>query len=299
VGEKTMNDDFFSKFRQSPRPEFNQSLYARLMQDTKAGMFISLRSTSKRIAFALAALCLTFALALVVSPTVRAAALAAVDNIITKITVRGVTVFVIDKPLPVTTPVSTPATTKVSESYSDVWTPVSPSDISANYSFFAKLPTWVPSGYTLQERAALNYTSILETPPSGALFEWKDNTGETIQLRVDKGSCPNGPLYDPNGTMHDYRQDCTYMVYFEVGPESEPQVIDLNGQRAVFIHGVGGLADLSGSVRKWNPSRWKSTNDDTKGAWMIWENNGRTFILIATSATITKEDVIRLAKSIP
>ena len=89
------------------------------------------------------------------------------------------------------------------------------------------------------------------------------------------------------------------MAYFEVGPESEPQVIDLNGQTAVFIHGVGGLADLSGLVRKWNPSRWKSSEDDTKGPWMIWENNGRTFILIATSATITKEDVIRLAKSIP
>lgn len=117
-----MNDDFFSKFRQSPRPEFNQSLYARLTQDTKAGMFIGWRSTSKRIAFALAALCLTFALALVVSPTVRAAALAAVDNIIPKITVRGVTVFVSDEPLPVTTPVST----EVRESYSEVWTPLGP-----------------------------------------------------------------------------------------------------------------------------------------------------------------------------
>jgi hypothetical protein len=291
MGEINMNDDFFSKFRQSPRSEFNQILYTKLVQDTKAGTFISRRSASKRIAFALAALCLAFALTLVVSPTVRAAALAVVDNIIAKITVRGTTVFVSDEPLPVST--------GVSESYSLVWTPVSPSDISANYSFFAKLPAWVPSGYVLQERAALYYTSILETPPSSALFEWKDNTGQTIQLEVMKGSCPNGPLYDPDGPMHDYRSDCTYMAYFEVGPESEPQVIDLNGQPAVFIHGVGGLADLSGSVRKWNPSRGKSSKDDTKGAFMIWENEGRTFWLSVESATITKEDVIRLAESIP
>jgi hypothetical protein len=295
MGEITMNDDFFSKFRQSPRPEFNQILYTKLVQDTKAGTFIRRRFVSKRIAFALAALCLAFALTLVVSPTLRAAALAAVENIIAKITVRGTTVFVIDKPLPVTSP----ASTEVSESYSQVWTPVSPSDISANYSFFAKLPAWVPSDYVLQERAALYYTSILETPPSSALFEWKDNIGQTIQLEVMKGSCPNGPLYDPNGPMHDYRSDCTYMAYIEVGLENEPQVIDLNGQPAVFIHGVMGLADLSGSVRKWNPSRGRSTKDDTKGAFMIWENEGRTFWLSVESATISKEDVIRLAESIP
>jgi hypothetical protein len=257
MGEITMNDDFFSKFRQSPRPEFNQTLYTKLVQDAKTGTFNSRRSTSKRIAFVLAALCLTFALILTASPTVRAAALAVVDNIIAKITVRGVTVFVIDKPLPV----STPASTEVSESYSEVWTPVSPSDISANYSFFAKLPTWVPSGYVLQERAALYYTSIIETPPSGVLFEWKDNTGETIQLRVDKGSCPNGPLYDPNGSMHDYRSDCTYMSYIEVEKGNEPQVIDLNAQPAVFFRGGAYFADLSGTVRKWNTSRLKSTKD--------------------------------------
>ncbi len=290
-----MNDDFFSKFRQSPRPEFNQTLYTKLVQDAKTGTLICRRSTSKRIAFVLAALCLTFALILTASPTVRAAALAAVDNIIAKITVRGTTVFVRDEPLPVTTPEST----EVSESYSMVWTPLSPQDISTDYPFFAKLPTWIPTGYLLQERAALYYFSIIETPPSSALFEWKDNTGETIQLEVREGSCPNGLLFDPNGPLHDYRSDCTSATFVTVGPESELQVIAINDQPAVFFRGAAGLADLSGSVRKWNPSRWKPTKDVTKGAWMIWENTERTFMLVATSETITKEDLLRLAESIP
>ncbi|MBK8421086.1 hypothetical protein [Candidatus Villigracilis saccharophilus] len=288
-----MNDDFFSKFRQSPRPDFNQTLYTKLVQDAKTGTFISRRSTSKRIAFVLAILCLTFALILTVSPTVRAAALTVVENIIEKITVRGVTVLVRDELLP------TPAKGQESESYSEVWTPLSPQDISTNYPFFAKLPTWVPADYVLQERAALYYGSIIETPPSSALFQWKDNSGETIQLEVREGSCPNGLLYDSNGPLHDYRSDCTVATFVTVGPENEPQVIAINDQPAVFFRGAAWLSDLSGSVRKWNPSRWGPTKDDTKGAWMIWENTGRTFMLVATSATITKEDVIRLAESIP
>lgn len=288
-----MNDDFLSKFRQSPRPEFAQSLYARLMQAAKAKPMISRQLIAKRITFALAALCLAFALTLALSPTVRAAALAAMDNIIAKITVRGVTVLVVDEP----SPVPTSGESESNESYAFVWTPLSPDDISADYSFFAKLPTWVPSGYTLQKRAALYYGSILETPPSSALFEWKDDSGETIQLEVIKGSCPNGPFYEPNGPLHDDRQDCTLPVYISVGLKSEPQVVAINGQPAVLFSGAMGLADLSGPVKKWNPSRWKSTTDATKGAWMIWESDGRTFWL--TSTAITREELIRLAETIP
>ncbi len=286
-----MNDDFFSNFRQSPRAEFTQSLYAKLMQDAKAGPFIGRHSTAKRIAYALAALCLIFAVTIAVSPAVRAAALAAVEQIIAKITMRGITVWVYEE-LP-------PASTAESESYGEIWTPVSPKDISTDYSFFAKLPTWVPSNYVLQERAALYYGSMYNESPSSALFEWKDKAGEKLQLWIQKGSCPNGPLYDPNGPLHDRRSDCTLEAYIVVGLDSEPQVVAINGQPAIFFRGVMGLADLSGSVRKWNPSRWKSSKDVTKGASMIWESDGRTFVLIVESMTITKEDIIRLAESIP
>ncbi len=288
-----MNDDFLSKFRQSPRPEFAQFLYAKLMQDAKAKPMISRHLIAKRITFALAALCLAFALTIALSPTIRAAALAAMDDIIAKITVRGVTVLVVDEP----SPAPTTEGSESNESYAEVWTPLSPADISADYPFFAKLPTWVPSGYTLQKRAALYYGSILETPPSSAVFEWINDSGETIQLLVQIGSCPNGPFYDPNGPTHDRRSDCAIESWFIVGLKSEPQVVEINGQPAVLFSDVFGLADLSGSVKKWNPSRWKSTTDVTKGATITWESDGRTFLLLSTA--ITKEDLIRLAETIP
>ncbi len=289
-----MNDDFLSKFHKSPRPEFAQSLFTKLAQDIEVSPFISRHSALKRITFALAALCLMFALTLSASPTARVAALAVVNDIIEKLSIRGVTVFVTDESLP------TPATSaEESESYSTVWTPLSPQDISADYPFFAKLPTWIPNGYVFQERAALYYFSIIETPPFSALFEWKDNAGGTIQLEVMEGSCLNGQFYDPDGPLHDQRSDCTIGIYISVESDNKPEVLAINGQPAVFFRGVMKLADLSGSVRKWNPSREKLINDFTKGATMIWENEGRTFWLSVESAAITKEDVIRLAESIP
>ncbi len=274
-----MNDDFLSKFRQSPRPEFAQSLYAQLTHNAKARPLISRHSTAKRIAFALAALSVMFVLTIAVSPAVRAA----VDNIIAKITVGGTTVIVSEEP---------PAPSGAGESYSLIWTPVSPNDISANYSFFARLPAWVPSGYTLQARGALYYLSMFDETPFSSLFEWKNDVGETIQLYVLKGSCPNGPSHDP-------ALGCTLASYIIVGLESEPEVIAINGQPGIFYRGVTGLADLSGSVRKWNPSRWKPNKDVTKGASMIWESDGRTFILAVESTTITQEGLLRIAESIP
>ena len=76
-----MNDDFLSDFRQTPRSEFTQTLYIKLKQSEKAGLLMSQSFMAKRIAFVLAALCLTFALTIALSPNVRAAALAAVDSI--------------------------------------------------------------------------------------------------------------------------------------------------------------------------------------------------------------------------
>lgn len=289
-----MNDDFFSKFHKSPRPEFAQSLYAILAQDIEARSFINRRSALKRITFALATIFLLFVFTLAVSPTARVSALAVVKDIIEEFSIRGVTVFVTDESLPTPT-----APAEGNESYSAVWTPLSPQDISADYPFFAKLPTWIPNGYVLQERAALYYFSIIETPPFSALFEWKDNTGETIQLEVMQGSCLNGQFYDSDGPFHDRRSDCTIGIFISVESDNKPEVLVINGQPAVFFRGVMKLADLSGAFQKWNPSREKVPNDFTKGTTMIWENEGRTFWLSVESVTITKEDVIRLAESIP
>jgi hypothetical protein len=279
-----MNDDFFSTFREEPPPVFTQSLYHKLAHETEAQHGVRRNSNLKRMGLAFAALILVFALTLAVSPAARAA----MDEIITEIIVRGTTVFVSNEvPDYSTFP-------EESESYAVIWTPVSPEEISADYPFFAKLPTWVPSGYVLQERAALYYWDMF-APPSSSLFQWKNGHGEMIQLEVNKGSCPNGPFYESGAP----RSDCAIQAFISVGKESEPQVIAVHDQPGVLIRVAYGFADLSGDVREWNPDRWKKSKDPAKGISMIWENDGRTFRLVAESAAITKEDLIRLAESIP
>ncbi len=273
-----MNDDFLSRFRQAPRPEFAETLYAKLNWKVQSRQQFDRSRVVKRLTFSLAVLGGVFVLTMAVSPTVRAA----VGDIIAKIIVRGTIVLVSEE---------TPAPAEEYESYSLIWTSATPEEISTRYSFYAKLPTWLPSGYTLQQQAALYYMSISDESPFSSLFEWKDRAGESIQLQVIKGSCPNGPSQDP-------ASGCTLESFISVRPASEPEVISMDGQPAILYRGIAGLADLSGSTRKWNPSRGKSSGDVTKGRSLIWEKDERTFFLAVESAAITREDVIRLAKSI-
>lgn len=274
-----MNDDFLSRFRQAPRPEFAQALYANLNQEATAHYQLKRSHVAKRLLFSLAALSLVIALALSVSPAVRAA----VGDIIARITVGGTTVLISEE---------TPTPIEDHESYSLIWTPTTPNDISTRYSFYAQLPTWLPVGYELQQQAALYYTSMFDEAPFSSLFEWKDRAEKLIQLQTIKGACPNGPSHDPI-------TDCTLASFINVRPESEPAVVSIDDQPAILYRGVAGLADLSGPVRKWNPLRWKAGSDSIQGWSLIWEKEGRTFFLVVESPSVTKEDVVRLAESTP
>src|SRR5688572_12093464 len=206
-----MNDKFLYQLREEPEPEFAKDLYQKLTQppytmlaqDAKAGLFLSPHFNAKRMVLALVALSLAFALTLAVSPAVRAA----VTDIIKTIIVRGTTVWVSDE---------VPAANGEGETYAKIWTPVSPSDISNDYPVFAKLPTWVPSGYVLQDRAAL-FGSMIQDSPDSVLVEWKNKRGDTIQLEVSKGSCPNGQLWESG----ERRSDCKYGLYVNVDSENQ------------------------------------------------------------------------------
>jgi hypothetical protein len=220
-----------------------------------------------------------FSSILAISPTVQAA----VESIIARITVGGTTV-IMDAPPPVST--------LENESYSLIWTQVSPETIQSNQPFFALLPTWIPSGYMLQERAALYYLSRFDQTPFSSLFEWRNDSGETIQLNILKGSCPNSPSHDP-------ASGCTLSTYIQVGLKSQPEVIKINHQPAVLSTGPVTLADLSDPVEKWNPARWKLNSAAKEGSLLVWENDGRTFMLYVSSGIIAKEDLIHLAESIP
>ncbi len=278
-----MNDDFLSKFRQAPSPEFAQSLYTKLVQGTKARQPLSRNPTVRRIALVLAALCLAFVLTLAVSPAARAA----VSNILATITLRGMIVWVND---------DMPSVRGEGESYGELWSPATPSEVVANYPFFAKLPTWIPSSYVLQERAALYYVTAWQNiPPEAALFEWKNDRGGTIQLTIRKASCPNGPTYDSGAA----RSDCLLRMYIYVSLENQPEVIAVNGEPALLLHDYLMLADLSDPVQKWNPSRGKYDNRDPEALSLTWESDGRTFQIFTKSPAISEKQLIRLAESIP
>ena len=80
---------------------------------------------------------------------------------------------------------------------------------------FCKTTEVVPSGYVLQEQAALYYPSMYR-PPTFSIFQWKNSPGEMIELEVNKGSCPNGPFYESG----DPRSDCVIQTYISVGESS-------------------------------------------------------------------------------
>jgi hypothetical protein len=284
-----MNDKFLYQLCEEPEPEFANNLrqkltqppFIKLAQDAKAGLFTSRYFTAKRMVSALVALSLAFALTLAVSPTVRAA----VIDIIEKIIVKGTTVWVSD---------NVPAIKGESESYSIIWTPVHPGDISTNYPDFAKLPTWVPSGYVLQDRAAL-FGSMIQDNPNSVLFEWKNKHGDVIQLTVSKGSCPNGQVWESG----EPRSDCMYGFYINVDSENQPEVITINEQSAILFPDLQILMDLSEPLQQWNPYRGKYDNRDPEAFFLIWESIGMRFEIATKSWTISKRDLIRLAESIP
>jgi hypothetical protein len=281
-----MNDEFLYQLYEEPQPEFAKSLRERLSQSSdtdlrhgeKVQSFISRHPVAKRMALVLMALSLAFGLALAISPAVRAA----VTDIIKTIIVRGTTVWISD---------NVPAVKGEGETYSEIWTPVRPSEISD----FAKLPTWMPFGYLLQERAALFASVNQEEKAYSALFEWKNKHGHSLQLKVSKGTCPNGEWWESGAR----RSDCGRMMYVEVGSEYQPEMIMIQDQPALLFPDFQILMDLSDPIQEWNPYRVKYDNRDPEAYFLIWESDGMTFELATTSPTIWKKDLIRIAESIP
>ena len=284
-----MNDKFLYQLYEEPEPEFAKNLRQKLSQSSyingthgaKPKSFIDRHLTAKRMAFTLVALSIAFALTIAVSPAVRAA----VTDIIETIIVKGITVWVSD---------DVPAVKGEGESYSVIWTPISPEDISTNYPGFAKLPTWIPPGYVLQDRAAL-FGSMIQDSPHSVLVEWKNKHGDIIQLQVSEGSCPNGPFWESGAR----RSDCAYEVYVIVDSENQPEVITIHEQTAILFPGLQILMDLSDPIQEWNPYRGKSDNRDPEAFFLIWESDGMRFEIATKSRTLSKEELIRLAQSIP
>lgn len=285
-----MNDKFLYQLREEPSPEFASRLRQRinrnsareLLSNRKEGPTMKPFFSVKRFALAFVALLVVFALALTISPTVRAA----VGKIIQTITMNGVTIWVSE---------DIPALQGESESYAELWTPLSPAELSARHPDLARLPAWVPDGYAPQERAALFGSMIQPEKPYAALFEWKNEQGGIIQLRVSKGACPNGQLWESGAP----RSDCAYGAYFNVGAENPPEALLINDQTALLLPGLQILMNLGDPLQEWNPYRGRYDNRDPQASLLIFEADGMRFEIAAKAQNISKEELIRLAESIP
>ncbi len=282
-----MNDDFLYLLREEPEPEFANNLREQLTQQSshklaKDRLFFSRTFPAKRMVWALALFSLVCALTLIILLSARAA----VADFFQVIIMKGVTVWVSD---------DVPAVKGESETYSDIWTAITPADLSTSHPIFAKMPAWVPADYVLQERAALFASPGRENMAYSALLEWKNSRGEIIQLKISKGSCPNGQLWESG----EPRSDCAYRWSFNVDSKRSPELISIHNQPAIYFPELQMLMDLTDPIKKWNPTRVKYDNRDPEASFWIWESNGMRFEMAVKSGTTTQEDLIRFAESIP
>jgi len=282
-----MNDDFLSSFRQPPQPGFAQALHAKLTQAAPTG---SRRPVVKRIGYTLAVLSLLLTLVIAISPTVRTAALTVITEIIQIFTVKG-TVVIVDA--------DQPAVSGEGETYAEIWKPGSPAGITVDHPGLARFPAWVPNGFALQERAALIYASMYEKTPHAVLLEWKNERSETIQLLIEKGSCPSGASLDPQDSALELGSNCSRAALFSVGEENQPEQVTVNDQPAILFHNLQIQMNLSDPVREWNPSRWKFSNNNREALYLTWEKDELTFSLASQAQNITGKVLLRIAGSIP
>jgi len=85
-------------------------------------------------------------------------------------------------------------------------------------------------------------------------------------------------------------------LFDSVGLDSEPQVVSVNDHPAILIGGATGYANLSGTIRTWNPERWRIA---PKEMTLIWKTEEMAFRIFVVSKSITKAQLLRIAESIP
>jgi hypothetical protein len=135
-----MNDDFFIRFRKSPRQEFVSALYKRINIPMNKQTNIPFRR-----ALAAIALCLALIAIFASSQTVRAAFQALMREI------GGITYVQPEE----TTDEPTPAPDEPSPRVREV--PVNFSELPEKVPFAISLPTWTPDGFIMAQTVMLRY----------------------------------------------------------------------------------------------------------------------------------------------
>lgn len=149
-----MNDDFLTRFRKPPRPEFAATLYKRISQPMHTQRRLSAWS---RVALAVSALCVAFVLTMFVSPAARAAVLSLVQEI------GGVSFL--------ETP-DYPGGGKITIVPEETLTLA---EAQAALPFSFNLPRWTPDGFTRDEMVRIARFSDEFTPVT---ITWRGKYGE-------------------------------------------------------------------------------------------------------------------------
>jgi hypothetical protein len=236
-----------------------------------------------RVGLSLAGLAALLVLITVVYPPARALA----DQIIQKITFGRITVIAEDVTEVAPTPEQPPE-----DNFSTLWTPANLADVQAKYPALASLPGWVPSGYTRQERVALFYHDSFGTSPDYATYEWTNSQDDSIQLTIFTGACYHGSSYDP-------AVGCNFQSFISSDPAHPVVLTKVNGQTAALLQGGGWRQDFSVPARQWNPTHYRPNPDNQHALELIWEKGPAEFMLSASSDNVPKNDLVRMAESIP
>src|SRR5215212_736923 len=138
-----MNDDFLTRFRKPPPPEFSAALYERIMTQMNTRHYFTFR----RMTFA-TALCLALVAALAFSPRVRAALEFFVREI------GGITYLEPDESAG---PASQPGDSN--EQVTVSWETLSLEEARAKLPYSFNLPAWVPAGFSTSGYAQITYFS--------------------------------------------------------------------------------------------------------------------------------------------
>jgi|YNPNPStandDraft_1061719.scaffolds.fasta_scaffold02796_9 hypothetical protein len=241
-----MNDDFISRLRAAPRPEFAEALYRRISASERPTPVLGRSFASRRLAWSLAVLGLACLVTLAAFPQARAAVGEAVRRI------GAISVW---------ETAEHPYLGGEVRTIPEKLVPLA--EVESLLDGRVTLPTWVPEGFILKDKAQL-YRDPLDAEQwsVGLIYEHKPSR-KTISLFI-----------------RHLNQD--FVPTEIVGPGSVEEVT-IKGQPAALVRGA------------WNPTtqEWRSTGL----VHLHWAAGKMVYQLVTGEGAVSTADLVRMAES--
>jgi len=263
-----MEDDFLTRFYESPRPEFAEALYKRLASPPpRAAPWLERLPGGTRMARTIGLTILALALIGACARAVFRPRYVRVSDLIWVYETKATPEYRLvgdDGEIPCATPegpIPTPTYITVEEAKDRLRMPL-------------RVPTWVPQGFELDHV----YAPELEvTTVEQASISWSNAEGQWISLFA----WPVGGFWviQPGKTLQ--------AVQLSAPPDGYEQVV-VRGEPAVLLRG------------RW---AWPCSTDVEPGAWdkrrleLVWIEDGVEYTLRTSGDYVSEEDLIRMADS--